>query len=74
MMRRSSDIGAMAIAVLIIGTILGVVVGALFLFNSYVCSSRWEKSGFATSWGPIQGCLIQHEGRWIPEENYRDMP
>ncbi|MDO8357273.1 MAG: hypothetical protein Q7U76_12860 [Nitrospirota bacterium] len=25
-------------------------------------------------WGPAQGCLVQHNGRWIPADNFREMP
>jgi len=42
--------------------------------DSYSCRSKWEASGMAVSWGPIQGCLIQPEdGKWIPAENYREI-
>lgn len=45
-----------------------------YLVQSYVCASRWEKSGMRTDYGPVQGCLIEHEGRWVPEQNYREIP
>lgn len=51
----------------------------MFIVLSFIsavsCESVWSKSGFKTSWGPLQGCLIQMpDGRWIPEENYREIP
>jgi len=52
-----------------------LVVGAIcWMFASYECSAKWEKSGMATDWGPIQGCLIKRDGKWIPSENYREIP
>lgn len=43
-------------------------------WGGYKCGSRWGQSGMATSYGLVQGCLIQHDGRWIPEQNYREQP
>lgn len=50
------------------------LVGLACFGESYKCSSRWAQSGMATLWGPAQGCLIQHNGKWIPESSYREMP
>lgn len=50
-----------------------VLLGMAWGLASYRCSSKWSQSGMATSWGPIQGCLIQRDGRWIPSENYREL-
>ena len=36
------------------------------------CGARWDQSGLDTSWGPIQGCLVQvPDGRWVPSDNVR---
>jgi hypothetical protein len=44
-----------------------------FFFESIGCNSRWSKSGFDSSYGPIQGCLVKmKDGRWIPEGRYRE--
>lgn len=48
-------------------------VGCLALFDKWSCESRWQRSGFEVSWGPIQGCLIKKDGKWIPDKNYRDL-
>lgn len=59
--------------------ILAVVFGipGFFLFwgiGSYQCSSQWKRSGFETSYGPVQGCLISKDGKtWIPADNYREI-
>lgn len=57
------------------GVVLGVLIAAIvlcfFWFAEYQCTSRWKGSGMATSWEPIKGCQIQHNGEWIPDGNYR---
>lgn len=44
-----------------------------YFFEKWSCESRWQKSGFEVSWGPIQGCLIKKDGMWIPDKNYRNL-
>ena len=52
--------------------VLGPLVALALWADSASCHSQWRKSGFQTSWGPIQGCLISKDGRtWIPADNYR---
>lgn len=46
-----------------------IVLGALA--DSYSCSSRAERMGFPSSYGPFEGCLIRVEGKWIPYDSYR---
>lgn len=48
--------------------------GIIWLVGTYTCSAKWNNSGMNSSWGPVQGCLIQHNGRWIPADNFREMP
>ena len=50
------------------------IIGGAFALDAASCHSRWQKSGFQTSWGPMQGCLINVKGQWIPERNYRELP
>ena len=61
---------------LLLGVIFFAVVGAgAWMFSAYQCGAKWERSGFRTDFGPIQGCLISRDGReWIPAENYRELP
>lgn len=65
--------------------VLGVVIGACLAapgiaiilgVNWWRCASKWEASGFLSSYGPVQGCLINagENGRWVPAENYRALP
>ena len=51
-----------------------LIVALQIIWESAACHSKWGSSGFSSSYGPLQGCLIQHEGKWIPEHNYREMP
>lgn len=51
-----------------------LLIGGAMWMDSAVCSSKWAKSGFATSWGPMQGCNIKlPNGKWIPASNYREI-
>ncbi len=61
-------------AELVIYTVLLVIVLIVsVVFSSWSCGSRWGKSGMQTSWGPIQGCLVQTpNGRWVPDDRVRD--
>lgn len=52
--------------------VIAVLVCFVLWADSRGCHSKWAHSGFITSWGPIQGCLISKDGRvFIPEDNYR---
>ena len=62
-----------------IATAVVVVAGALIvavplLILQYKCQVRWERSGMASEFRLFGGCQVQHEGRWIPETNYREIP
>jgi len=43
------------------------------LASYFTCEARWSKSGFAISWGPVQGCLVDVGGRWIPDDRVREI-
>lgn len=58
----------------IVASSLVVVVTIVWLSGAYLCSSKWDQSGMATSWGPFKGCQLQHQGKWIPADSYREMP
>lgn len=52
--------------------VLAVCVGGVMLLDSSTCAGRWEKSGMASSWGPLQGCLVQRkDGTWVPDKTLR---
>lgn len=53
--------------------VFGLIVYGLTMFESYKCNAGWARSGMATSWGPIQGCLVQvGPNRWIPSDRVRE--
>jgi hypothetical protein len=69
-MKKQKGLGeiSMMIFFVVAGFFLYCVIGA------WECSSKWGKSGMASSFGPIQGCLVQTPGgRWIPEERVREV-
>lgn len=42
--------------------------------NFFSCTSKWKLSGMKSSYGPMQGCLVQlPDGRWLPEERIREI-
>jgi hypothetical protein len=59
----------------IVACLFAGIIGLAILVASYKCQAKWELSGFTSSYGPWQGCLIRMaNGVWIPAENYRDIP
>lgn len=64
----------------VLATLAGVVVGLILIvllgggalvINAFKCAARWQASGIQTDFGPLQGCLIFYNGKWIPEDRYR---
>jgi hypothetical protein len=37
------------------------------------CSTKAEKMGFKSDYGPVQGCMILVDKHWIPIEQYRTL-
>lgn len=62
------------IIVLIFGAAAIILLLLMFGWEMAACHGKWEKSGFESSYGPIQGCIVNVNGRWLPSENYREMP
>lgn len=59
---------------LIMLVIFFLMLGVVSCVDRATCHASWAKSGFATSWGPFQGCLVQlPDGRWIPENRVREI-
>jgi hypothetical protein len=42
-------------------------------FSEYGCDSKAKMMGFKYDYGPIQGCMIKVESKWIPIESYRTL-
>lgn len=58
--------------ILLPALVIGVMLLVTLLWSWIGCGARWQPSGLATSWGPIQGCLVQVPGgRWVPADNVR---
>lgn len=58
-----------------IGTIviLALSIAAGIWLSSASCYAKWEKAGYETSYGPMQGCMVRVGGKWIPVETIRDV-
>lgn len=75
--RRSDRIEkAQALAAIIGCIVLLFLLGAAgWGCESWTCGRSWKRSGMKTSWGPVQGCLVEvAPGRWIPEDRVRALP
>jgi hypothetical protein len=54
---------------------LAIVLLLAWAYESWSCGRQWKRSGMKTSWGPVQGCLVETSaGRWIPEDRVRALP
>lgn len=47
---------------------------ASYALGEYTCTSRAEKMGFKSDWGPVQGCMIKTPAGWVPIDAYRVVP
>lgn len=51
---------------------MALIFGASLWFASYQCGTMARVMGFRSSWGPVQGCMIEHApGKWVPIERFR---
>lgn len=54
--------------------VMTIVVAVSFGMESVSCDAQAKAMGFPSSYGPVQGCLIEpHPGDWIPLKNYRGL-
>lgn len=56
---------------LVIFTIFACFAGCAL--TEYGCSSRAKKMGLESEWGPVQGCMVKTQKRWLPIEALRDI-
>lgn len=42
-----------------------------YCYDSAVCHIKARAMGKDCTWGPLQGCMIQVNGAWVPLEAYR---
>ncbi len=75
-MRRRSRHGellGLVLQLLVIGAFIVAPFAAIAGVDYLGCKSRWAQSALPTSWGPIQGCLVQlRDGRLVPESIVRE--
>lgn len=67
-MRELVGYGILTIAIIIVT--LGISIGLIIPLNYYSCIAKWDGT-FEVSYGFTQGCRINVDGKWIPENNYR---
>lgn len=70
----SDDATEILAVTLVGGLMLAVLLGLAYWANSAECTNQWERSGFQSDYGFVQGCLISKDGKtWIPAANYREI-
>ncbi len=47
----------------------GLILGLIW-HDKASCEAK-AKSFVSVDWGPVQGCMVLHRGRWLPLENIR---
>ncbi len=57
---------------ILFGLPLGVLLAICLFVSSWVCNATWNESGYASKYGIVSGCRVQKDGRWIPEERFRE--
>lgn len=58
-------------------TILVLLIVALFVGVELIkwsrCHTKAEMQGYECSWGPIQGCMVKIDGKWVDYDKWRVM-
>lgn len=52
---------------------LVLIFGALIAVDAAACNRRYASYG-ETSYGVIQGCMVKHNGKWVPSDAIREIP
>jgi hypothetical protein len=66
------DIGVPIAIILALFLMIFGPIGALIVWSqSAQCSAQGTKMGVPSSWGFIQDCMVQVDGRWIRMDAYR---
>jgi len=53
-------------------TIFAVFVAATWLWKEYSCAEQAKLMGVEYRWGIATGCMIKHDGRFVPLKNFRE--
>lgn len=48
-----------------------IVALPIFWLDSLSCSSKARAMRVDKTWGPLQGCMVNISGQWMPLESYR---
>lgn len=65
-----SDVSLLAGLVVVVTAIFA----GIYILSDFTCSNQADKMGMRSDYGPLQGCMIEHQpGKWIPLKNYRAM-
>lgn len=64
-----------SLAISIIVLVAAVIIIAFYYFIArFSCHQRWKDAGLESRFTLLGGCQLQIDGRWIPAENYRQVP
>lgn len=53
-------------------SILAFYLMGFTLWQGWRCSTRWADTGHVAEFSIPAGCRINVDGRWIPEDSYRE--
>lgn len=53
---------------------LVVVVGIAAAMDAASCEAKADKMGYDMDYGPVQGCMVHVDDRWLPIESVRVIP
>lgn len=50
---------------------LALLWGGAAAYDNFSCKTKAGVMQKPATWGPVQGCMIQVKGEWVPIERYR---
>jgi hypothetical protein len=57
----------------VVGVLFMIIVACGYvIFANWSCKAQAHIMGMNSTWGPVQGCMIEvKQGKWAPMERYR---
>ena len=52
---------------------LGVALGGYLVFDYNQCHTKAKMQGYECEWGPVQGCMVKVDGKWVDYDKWRVM-